>query len=617
MPSQTLQAELPRLSHGDHCCLVFNSWEDQALITAPFLAIGLERGERCVFVGDKAAIEAVDEGLSDAGINREKEVSKGRLILTSDRDYLDGEHWRTEKMLGFLQTAYESALADGFTALRAAGDVSWQVGPHQEFKDVVYYEALLDMFFIGKRMVGMCQYPRSRCPSDTLSGILNSHKIAVIDSSICANVHYMPPELLIERDVEARQTKRVEWMTSQLLRLKKAEDERDAVQQQLLHSQKLDAIGRLAGGIAHDFNNILTAVLGFSDFLLMNPALDESAKTDVREIKFSGERAAALTRQLLAFSRRQALQRRVISLNETVKSMERFLSRIIGDGIELKTFLSPALGNLKADPGQIEQVIMNLAVNARDAMPAGGKLTLETGDVELGEDYAEAHPGVAAGPHVMLAVSDTGQGMDRETQARIFEPFFTTKEKGKGTGLGLSTVHGIVNQSGGNIFVYSEPGKGSTFKIYFPRVDEEVASPRPSGSEVESLKGTETVLLVDDDDVIRKLLHRILVDHGYTVLDAISSPEALRFCERHKGLIHLLITDAIMPQMDGSELAKRACALRPKLKVLFMSGYTDDTVVHHGILAEGSAFIEKPFVSDAILRKVREVLKGPADQAKA
>lgn len=604
----TLEKTLPRLSHGDHCCLFFSSPEERSRVTAPFLAIGLERDERCVFVGDKPAVEAVREGLKNAGVDVEKQEGKNRLILTSDQDYLDEGHWRTEKMLSFLQKAYDGALADDFTALRAVGDVSWQVGPHNEYQDVVYYEALLDLFFIGKRMVGMCQYPRDSCPPETLSGILNTHKTAAIDSAICPNFHYVPPELLIEKDAAARQKKRFEWMTSQLLRVRKAEQERDAIQLQFLQSQKMEAMGKLAGGVAHDFNNILTAILGLSDFVLSNPSADESIRGDVKDIQLSGERAAVLTRQLLAFSRRQTLHPRAINLNEVAKSMERFLGRIIGANIELSSFLSPALGNVRADPSQIEQVIMNLVVNARDAMPGGGKISVETGDVELSEDYAEAHPEVSAGPHVMLAVSDTGQGMDPQTQARIFEPFFTTKEQGKGTGLGLSTVHGIVKQSGGSIFVYSEPGKGSTFKIYLPRVEGGAQAPVKSGVKVESLTGTETILVVEDDDAVRKLVHRALVDHGYTVLDAISAREAVTFCERHKGLIHLMISDVILPQMSGRELAKRVQELRPKMRVIFMSGYADDAVAHHGILEAGHVFVEKPFVPAAMVRKVREIL---------
>jgi len=608
MPATTLREELPALGHGDHCCLLFSSAEDQLRATVPFLSLGLERNEQSLFVGDPSAVEAVREGLKDAGVDLENQQKKGRLVLSSDRDYLDNDHWRTEKMLGFLQQAYDGALSEGFSALRAAGDVSWQVGPHREYEDVVYYEALLDLFFIGKRMVGMCQYPKAECPPETLSGILNTHRLAAIDSDLCPNFHYVPPDLLIEKDPEARQTKRMEWMTTQLLRVKRAEDERDEIQRQFLHAQKVEAVGRLAGGIAHDFNNILTGILGLVEFVLENPSADEEVKTDVREIRHAGDRAAALTRQLLAFSNRRALGRRVLNLNDALRNMDKFLRRVIGDEIELQTVLGAGVGNLKIDPGQLEQIIVNSAVNARDAMPDGGTLHLETGEAALSGDFAESHPGLSAGRHVMLTAQDDGSGISPETMERIFEPFFSTKEFGKGTGLGLSTVREIVRQNDGAIVVHSEPGKGATFTIYFPRVEEDIDAPLPEEKRDEPLTGNETILLVDDDDLVRKLMHLAFVERGYTVLDAISAPEALKFCERHKDTIHLMLVDALLPRMNGAEIAKRAKSLRPKLKVLFISGCTGAAVVRDEILENGQAFLEKPFAPDSLLRKARAVL---------
>ncbi|MDE2293206.1 MAG: MEDS domain-containing protein, partial [Elusimicrobia bacterium] len=394
------------VSHGDHCCLLFSSPEQQARITAPFLAAGLERDERCVFVGDAASVEAVRGGLKDAGVAVDREADRGRLALTSAQDYLDGGRWRTEKMLGFLQTAYDSAMADRFTALRAAGDVSWQVGPDQDYSQVVYYEALLDVFFIGKRMVGMCQYPKNRVPAEVLTGILETHKVAAIDAELCSNSRYVAPQALLEKDPDAREGKRVEWMTAQLLRARRFEAERDALEAQLRHAQKMEALGRLAGGVAHDFNNLLTVILSCSDLLLTDPEAGEGVKADVREIRAAGERAAALTRQLLAFTRRRAADVRVLSLNDVVRDMDRLLRRLLGGGVRLETSLSPELGNVLADAGQLEQVVVNLAVNASDAMRGAGRLTLRTGEVELGDDYAESRPGTKAGPHVFLSVSD-------------------------------------------------------------------------------------------------------------------------------------------------------------------------------------------------------------------
>ncbi len=603
----TLAETLPEISHGDHCCLFFSSPAEQARVTAPFLATGLDRGERSVYVGDPDSVEAVREGLKSAGVGVAKETAHKRLVITSDQDYLDGGRWKSEKMLGFLQVAYDSALSEGFTALRAAGDVSWQVGPERNFDEIVYYEALLDLFFTGKRMVGLCEYPKDKCPPETLNGILNTHKIAAIDSNVCSNFHYFPPELLLEKDGQVRQMKRVEWMTSQLLRAKKAEEERDAAQRSLVEVQKTEAVGRLAGGVAHDFNNILTAILGLSEFVLARKDLAAESRADVEEIKKAGERAATLTRQLLTFSRRQAFEPRVIDLNGIVRALEPFLRRLLRADIELRTVLGLDLGNVKADPGQLEQVIMNLVVNARDAMPQGGALSIETDEIELNEDYAETHPGTMPGPHVMLAISDTGVGMDAATQARIFEPFFTTKEKGAGTGLGLATVHGIISQSGGSILVHSETGKGSTFKVCLPRAEGPVEAAPPQAPEPESLRGKETALLVEEDNAVRTLVHRTLATNGYTVLTAISSIEAIKFCERHKGSIHVLIANVVLPGTTGHELARQAASLRPKMKFLFMSGGEDDGAPGHKA-REGRPSIKKPFTPEALLRRLREVL---------
>lgn len=383
------------------------------------------------------------------------------------------------------------------------------------------------------------------------------------------------------------------------------------LEEQLRQSQKLEAIGMLAGGIAHDFNNLLTVICGYSDLSLMRLREEDPLHRNISEINKAADRAAGLTRQLLAFSRKQVLQPRVLDLNAVVSELEKMLRRLIGEDIGLATVLESELGSVKADPGQIEQIIMNLAVNARDAMPQGGKLTIETTNVYLDEEYAKVHVAVVPGPYVMFAVSDTGTGMDSRTQARIFEPFFTTKEKGKGTGLGLSTVYGIAKQSGGNIWVYSELGRGTTFKIYLPRVDEGAQEyERPAETE-DAFLGAETVLLAEDEEMVRKLARSVLEMSGYQVLEAANGGAALLICERHTEPIHLLLTDVIMPEMSGRELAERLAQLRPEMKVLYMSGYTDNTIVHQGVLDEGANFIQKPFPTDALARKVRDVLDAP------
>ena len=390
----------------------------------------------------------------------------------------------------------------------------------------------------------------------------------------------------------------------------KEREERTRLETQLIQAQKMEAIGQLAGGVAHDFNNLLTAILGFADIALKRVGSKDPLTDDLGQIRNAGQRASELTRQLLAFSRKQIIAPRVVDLNTVVHGMEKLLRRVIGEDIDLITVLNPHLGRVKADVGQLEQVIMNLAVNARDAMPQGGKITIKSADADLDEAYARSHVAVKPGPYVMLAVSDTGCGMDKATLARLFEPFFTTKDKGKGTGLGLSTVYGIVKQSNGNIWVYSEPGQGSTFKIYLPRVEEPLAAPRPGDVRKSAAGGSEVILVVEDDEMVRNLARVVLRQVGYAVLEAGNGDEALRLCEKHPGRIHLLLTDVIMPQMGGRELARRLKQLRPDLRIVFFSGYTSNAIVHHGILESGLAFLQKPFTLDALTQKVRAVLDG-------
>ena len=389
-----------------------------------------------------------------------------------------------------------------------------------------------------------------------------------------------------------------------------AEDvtERRALEEQLRQSQKMEAVGRLAGGIAHDFNNLLTVIKGYSDLLLEEFKPADPLRSEVDEIRKAADRAASLTRQLLAFSRQQVLAPKVLDLNSVVGNMDRLLHRLIGADIDLQTSLARDLGRVKADPGQIEQVIMNLAVNARDAMPKGGKMTIETANVLLDDHYALEHIGAQAGSYVMLAVTDNGMGMSESVRQRIFEPFFTTKEVGKGTGLGLSTVYGIVKQSGGYIWVYSEIGVGSTFKVYLPRVDAPADAAAQKLSSYTTHAGTETVLLVEDEDGVRALVRQVLSKHGYTVLEARHGGEALLHCERFKEKIDLLITDVVLEQMSGPELAQRLVVLRPDLKILYVSGYTDDAIIHQGVLQQGTAFLQKPFTTDALARKIRAIL---------
>jgi len=387
--------------------------------------------------------------------------------------------------------------------------------------------------------------------------------------------------------------------------------ERQQLEAQLVQAQKMEAVGRLAGGVAHDFNNLLTAILGYGEMLFLELPQDDPRRHYATEILKTAERASALTRQLLAFGRKQITQPRIINVNELISGMSKMLQRLLGEDLDLITLLDPALAAVKVDPGQLDQVIMNLAVNARDAMPRGGMLTIETENVFLDEAYAQNHLEVTPGPYVMMAVSDNGMGMDSETLAHIFEPFFTTKEPGKGTGLGLATVHGIIKQNGGHIWVYSEPGRGTTFKIYLPRMAEAAMPLHPVAAPAASLQGSETILVVEDEESIRSVICHTLRAYGYKVLEARHGNEAILVCGRHLGPIHLVLTDVIMPGMSGGELIERLSPFGRKMKVLFMSGYTEDTAALQSLLAVGVPFLEKPFKMVTLAQKVREVLDAP------
>jgi PAS domain S-box-containing protein len=422
-------------------------------------------------------------------------------------------------------------------------------------------------------------------------------------------------EVLFSSDGEPEGRRGIVGLARDLTKSKRAEEALIHREAQLQQAQKMEAIGRLAGGIAHDFNNLLTIITGYSQLVLSRLGSEDQLRSDVEEIRKAAVRAADLTQQLLAFSRRQMLSPKILNLNAAVENVATMLQRLIGEDVHLVTVLDPELGQVKADPGQIEQVLMNLAVNARDAMPTGGKLTIETANVDITEPVHTDDAALPAGRYAMMSVNDTGCGMDVKTRARIFEPFFTTKEQGKGTGLGLSTVYGIVKQSGGHILVNSKAGHGTTFKLYLPLVNEPVQLLEIEKHPVASLYGTETVLLVEDEPTVRVLIRDTLRRFGYTVLGARHGVEAQLIYTQHPR-IDLLITDVVMPQMSGRELADRLLEIDSKLKILFMSGYTESAVIHHGVTGASTTFIQKPFTPEALARQVRETLDaGTAPQA--
>ena len=389
---------------------------------------------------------------------------------------------------------------------------------------------------------------------------------------------------------------------------KHAEAEKEKLQAQLLQAMKMEAVGRLAGGVAHDFNNLLTVITGYSELLLQKIGKESPMHGQVEEIKRAGERAASLTQQLLAFSRKQIIEPRVVRLDLLVADMQAMLPRLIGEDISIQVTTGKSPGSVKVDPGQFQQILMNLAVNARDAMPGGGKIVIETSNVDLDENYCASHTYVTPGRFVMLAVSDTGQGMSDEVKANIFEPFFTTKERGSGTGLGLATTYGAVHQAGGSIEVYSEVGIGTTFKIYLPRVEEEAAKPGIDDRPTDIPGGTETVLIVEDEDILRNLCVQILEQLGYRVLQARNGAEAIAEAQGYGDRIDLLLTDVVMPGMNGRDLATQLVLHHPEMRVLFTSGYTENAIVHHGVLDDEVSFLGKPYSPSSLAKKIRKVL---------
>jgi len=400
------------------------------------------------------------------------------------------------------------------------------------------------------------------------------------------------------------------------LRAARMRRDRSHLEEQFQQAQKMEAVGRLAGGVAHDFNNLLTVITGYADLLLSGTDLTDPQRTALQQIRRSAERGGSLTHQLLAFSRRQPMESRALHINALVVQIEKMLRRLIGEDIELVTLAAAGEDLVEADASRLEQVIMNLAVNARDAMPSGGKLTIETASVKLDAEFSALQLGLPAGRYAMLAIADTGTGMSEETLSHVFEPFFTTKGSGRGTGLGLATAYGIVRQSGGAIRITSELGKGTVARIYLPLLEAKTPTAAEEGSPREAPTGFETILLVEDEARVRKLILDVLTSRGYKVLEATRGEEALRLVRQHRGDIHLVLVDVVMPEMSGPDVVRQITALRPKIRVLYMSGYTDEAIVHHGILESSVAFLQKPFLPDELARRVREVLDQVANRAK-
>jgi PAS domain S-box-containing protein len=582
-----------------------------------------------------------EQGLADDEVNRHNNGVITILVLSQELSYaaqvaLENERLRSKvKQTEALKAAY-AALKKQVAERRKAQEALQE--SEKNYRRIVEtaYEGIwcIDLedkiVFVNARMAEMLGYAANELMGQPIAMVLEPEWLALALAKI---EEHLRKGLKEQVDLKFRRKDGTDlWgivtasplltqkgrysgalgMVTDITRRKRAEEALRQSEEQLRQAQKLEAIGRLAGGIAHDFNNILTAIGGYCELLLQTLERPDPRHRDVQGIQEATDRAATLTRQLLAFSRKQVTQPRPLNLNEVAADTDKMLRRLIREDIDLKTILDPQLGAVTADLGQIEQVIMNLVVNARDAMPAGGRLTLETANVELDEIYIQGHTPVKAGPYVLLAVSDTGVGLDQQAREHLFEPFFTTKKQGQGTGLGLSTVYGIVKQGGGFITVYSEEGKGTTFKIYLPRLTRDLTAATPAPPSISEATGSETILLAEDEEIVRSVIHRILAGSGYAVLEAGSGPEAIKISGEHQAPIHLLLTDVLMPEMNGPKLAESIMPFRPNIKVLYMSGHTENAIVHHGVLDPEIAFIQKPFRRDSLLRKVRQVLDSGA-----
>jgi signal transduction histidine kinase/ActR/RegA family two-component response regulator len=625
-PTPTV-GSLTDMGWGTHVCQFYETHRDLLDTVLPYFRAGLERRQFCLWVLPEPrdvedATSAVRHAIPDAD----------RHLAARDLEIVDHGIWSFDdgafdgrRISDGFSAKLADALARGYSGMRVSATPKDAWLAADTWPGFFEFEAGLTAGIADQRMIVLCTYPLEATPGVRVFDVAHAHRAATARRTgrwdVVEVLEVTEARAAVERqneDLAVRVAERTRELAAanDALRREMAERERTegalrASEAQLRQAQKMEAIGRLAGGIAHDFNNVLTAIASYSDFIRDASAPDDERRSDAEEIRRAADRAAFLTRQLLAFSRRQILQPRVLDLNAVVRSTEAMLRRTIGEDVTLRTELDPGLGRIRADPGQIEQVLLNLVINARDAMPRGGAVTVATQDVDFDAAEAGARLLPGGGPYVALTVRDTGTGMDAQTRARIFEPFFTTKDPGKGTGLGLSTVYGIATQSGGGIGVDTAVGHGTTFTLWFPRVaadvDERAADPPAATSPT----GSETILVVEDDPTVRALIGRGLREYGYDALEAADGAAAVQLCARHPGPIHLLVTDVVMPEVSGRELMEQLAGIRPELRVLLMSGYTDDAIVRHGVVGLDVPFLQKPFTPEELARKIREVLDAP------
>jgi signal transduction histidine kinase/ActR/RegA family two-component response regulator len=611
------------LPWGTHFCHFYETREDLLDILIPYFRAGLENNEFCTWVVfDPFNVEEARKALIHAFPEANRYLAAGDMEIVSHRQ------WFPESGVFDLQSAIDGwngqltqALEKGYAGLRGCGHEVWLTEKNR--KNFAAFEKKLDELIAGKRMIVVCTYLLAVTKAADLFDAARTHQFAIArrhgnwEVLETPDLRQAKAEIMrLNEDLEQRVIDRTgelakinEELRREIADRRRAEKEREDLQMQLIQAQKLESLGRLAGGVAHDFNNMLAVILGYTELALLELTDQHGVRGGLEEVMAAAKRSANLVGQLLAFARKQMVNPVPIDLNDSLPGMLKMLRRLIGEDIDLAFMPAHALWKVRVDPSQLDQLLANLTINARDAIAGVGKVSIETGNVTLDEEFCAVHPGCVPGDYVLLAVSDNGRGMDKETLSDIFEPFFTTKEMGMGTGLGLATVYGVVKQNDGFIYVDSELGQGTTFKIYLPRFESESVE-SPIGKTKEEVQiGTETVLLVEDEEAVLKLGRILLEQLGYMVLTARAPNEAIRLAEVYAGRIDLLVTDVVLPEMNGRDLAERLTSIRPYMKCLYMSGYSANVIAQRAVLPAGVHFIQKPFMKEALAKKVRETLE--------
>ena len=602
-----LTKSIESLGVHNHACMLYKKHAEQFSVVIPFIRIGMERGEKNMYISDDNTAQGVIDEMRRQGIDVDTAVKSGRLVIITKKDaYLKQGYFNPDWMIQFLKETTLAAISEGYPALRVAGEMDWALAGDPGAERLMEYEAKLNYFFPKYDCMAICQYDNNRFPSETVLDMIHTHPLVIHEKTICKNFYFMHPDAFLKK--ESTEDKADRFLEN-ILGHARLEDEKEKLNAHVQQLQKMEAAGQLAGGVAHDFNNILTIIQNYSYLLLDSFPKEDTRRVDVEGIIESSKKAAVLTGQLIVFSRKQVLQTRAIDINIVLKDMQKMLRRLIGEGIEIEAVYDSKLENVIADRDKIEQVIMNLVINAHDAMPHGGRITVKTENITINEEQSKIMPDSKPGNYVRISVEDTGTGMDKDTIPHIFEPFFITKSKGKGTGLGLSITYGIIAQHEGFINVYSEKGKGSIFRVYLPSVMAKADKIEKKADFIHELKGkNETILFVEDEESIRKFVVMALTRNNYKVLEAEDVKQAIKIFKEEKNSIDMVFTDMMLPDSTGVKLIEQLQKMKPGIKVLISSGYLDGKSQLAGIREKGYKFIQKPYELDEILAAVAEVL---------